>query len=95
MGLTAEVILGDCREVLKLMQAESFDSMVTDPPAGIAFMGSEWDTHTLDGFENFLTECFKEAYRVLKPGAHILVWFHPENLSQDGLRYRESWFHYS
>ena len=51
--------------------------MVTDPPAGIAFMSAEWDTHTLDGFEDFLTEVFLEAYRVLKPGAHILVWSIP------------------
>jgi DNA modification methylase len=74
---TSEIILGDCRQVLKKFEAESFDSMVTDPPAGIAFMGAEWDTHTLDGFEDFLTECFLEAYRVLKPGAHILVWSIP------------------
>lgn len=40
-------------------------------------MGAEWDTHTLDGFEDFLAECFLEAYRVLKPGAHILVWSIP------------------
>lgn len=71
------VILGDCRDVLKGFQSESFDSMVTDPPAGISFMNTKWDRHTLDGFEYMLTKVFLEAYRVLKPGAHVLVWSIP------------------
>lgn len=74
---TSEIILGDCLAVLKTFEADSFDSMVTDPPAGIAFMGAEWDRHTLDGFEKMLTDVFLEAYRVLKPGGHILVWSIP------------------
>jgi DNA modification methylase len=73
----AEVILGDCRDVLKTLEEDSFDSMVVDPPAGIAFRGAKWDTYTLDRFENFLTEVFTSAYKVLKPGAHILVWSIP------------------
>lgn len=73
----SEILLGDCRDVLKTLEADSFDSMVTDPPAGIAFMSCKWDTHTLDGFEKMLTDVFFEAYRVLKPGAHILVWSIP------------------
>lgn len=73
----ATILLGDCREVLKELEENTFDSMVTDPPAGIAFMGAEWDRHTMDGFERMLTEVFLEAYRVLKPGAHILVWSIP------------------
>lgn len=38
------VIQGDCLEVLKTFADGSVDSVVTDPPAGIEFMGSEWDT---------------------------------------------------
>jgi DNA modification methylase len=34
---------GDCLEVLKMLPAASCDSLVTDPPAGIGFMGKEWD----------------------------------------------------
>ncbi len=79
-----EILLGDCRDVLKTLKAESFDSMVVDPPAGIAFLGVEWDTHTLDGFEDFLTEAFTEAYRVLKPGAYILVWSIPRTSHRTG-----------
>ena len=33
------IICGDCKEVMKRMDANSVDSIVTDPPAGISFMG--------------------------------------------------------
>ena len=35
--------LGDCFDVLRTMPDACVDSVVTDPPAGIAFMGKEWD----------------------------------------------------
>lgn len=35
--------LGDCLEVLKTLEANSVDAVVTDPPAGISFMGKTWD----------------------------------------------------
>lgn len=38
-----QVIQGDCREVLKTLPDCSVDAVVTDPPAGIGFMGKEWD----------------------------------------------------
>jgi site-specific DNA-methyltransferase (adenine-specific) len=34
---------GDCVEVMKSFPPESIDAVVTDPPAGIGFMGKEWD----------------------------------------------------
>jgi len=38
-----KIIHGDSREVLKTLPDASVDSVVTDPPAGIAFMAKEWD----------------------------------------------------
>lgn len=35
--------LGDCLHVLKTFPDNSFDSVVTDPPYGIRFMGKAWD----------------------------------------------------
>ena len=35
---------GDCLELLKRMKDNSIDSIVTDPPAGIEFMGKKWDS---------------------------------------------------
>jgi len=41
-----KVICGDCIEIIKEIPDNSVDSIVTDPPAGIAFMGSDWDDFT-------------------------------------------------
>lgn len=39
-----KLILGDCLEKLKELPDESIDSMITDPPYGISFMGKDWDS---------------------------------------------------
>src|ERR1700679_1252874 len=66
---------GDCLEVLKTFQADSIDSLVTDSPAGISFMGKQWDKS--NGFIPSMTKIFEECLRVLKPGAHGFVWALP------------------
>ena len=38
-----ELIQGDCLDVLKTFADESVDACVTDPPAGISFLGKTWD----------------------------------------------------
>ncbi len=70
---------GDCLEVLKKAPDNYADSLVTDPPAGIAFMGKAWDTDKggRDAWVEWLTSIMREALRVLKPGAHGLVWALP------------------
>jgi site-specific DNA-methyltransferase (adenine-specific) len=50
------------------LDAESVDSIVTDPPYGLSFMGRDWD-HGVPG-EAF----WREALRVAKPGAHLLAF---------------------
>jgi DNA modification methylase len=37
---------GDCLVVLPTIATASVDSIVTDPPYGLEFMGKEWDTFT-------------------------------------------------
>lgn len=37
------VVQGDCLDVLREMPDSCVDAVVTDPPAGIGFMGKEWD----------------------------------------------------
>ena len=59
---------GDCRDVMKTMDADSIDSIVSDPPYGIDFMGKGWD-HGVPG-----VEFWKEAIRVAKPGAYLLAF---------------------
>ena len=73
------LINGNSLDILKKFPDNSFDSMVTDPPAGIAFMGKKWDKDKggrklwIAWLESIMTE----AFRTLKPGAHILVWAIP------------------
>lgn len=70
---------GDCLEVLRTLPDNSLDSLVTDPPAGISFMGKEWDGDRGGRVEwiNWLCAVMIECNRVLKPGAHGLVWALP------------------
>lgn len=71
--------VGDCLDVLREMPDVSVDAVVTDPPAGVAFMNKDWD-HDRGGRDQWiawLTERMAEAFRVLKPGGHALVWALP------------------
>ena len=61
-----KIICGDSLEVLKDFEDNYFDSVVTDPPYGLAFMGKKWD------YDVPKVELWKEVYRVLKPGGHLL-----------------------
>ena len=53
---------------MKTMDADSIDSIVSDPPYGIDFMGKGWD-HGVP-----CVEFWKEAIRVAKPGAYLLAF---------------------
>ncbi len=62
----ATLHLGDCLEVLRTMPDNSVDSVVTDPPYGLSFMGKKWDYDVPD------VAVWVEVLRVLKPGGHLL-----------------------
>src|SRR5271166_2779184 len=72
------IIHGDSLEEMKKMDANSIDSIVTDPPAGISFMSKRFDTFKgRDHFIQTMKEIFQECLRIMKPGAHGLVWAIP------------------
>lgn len=59
----------DCREVCtREMEAESIDTVITDPPYGLKFMGKDWD-YGVPGV-GFWTRIM----RVCKPGAMLLAF---------------------
>jgi site-specific DNA-methyltransferase (adenine-specific) len=60
--------LGDCLKVLREMQDCSIDSIVTDPPYGLSFMGKRWDCDVPS------VEVWAECLRVLRPGGHLLAF---------------------
>jgi site-specific DNA-methyltransferase (adenine-specific) len=59
---------GDCLEVLRSLPDCSIDSVVTDPPYGLSFMGKRWD------YDVPSVEVWAECLRVLKPGGHLLAF---------------------
>jgi DNA modification methylase len=63
-----QIIQGDNRDILKTFPDNYFDSIVTDPPYGIDFLGKAWDANT------GALETYQECLRVLKPGGHILAF---------------------
>ena len=62
----SKLICGDCLDVLKTMPDNSVDSIVTDPPYGLSFMGKKWD------YDVPSEGIWRECLRVLKPGGHLL-----------------------
>lgn len=63
-----QIHIGDCLQVLRSMGDNSVDSVVTDPPYGLRFMGKQWDYDVPD------VEVWAECLRVLKPGGHLLAF---------------------
>lgn len=63
-----QVACGDCVEVMRSLPDNSVDSIVTDPPYGIGFMGKGWD-HSVPS-----EEWAKECLRVLKDGGHLICF---------------------
>jgi hypothetical protein len=66
--LTARTMHGDCLEMMRELPEASIDSIVTDPPYGLSFMGKGWD-RGVPG-----VEYWTEAIRVAKPGAHLVAF---------------------
>lgn len=61
-----KLLKGDNLELLKTLEDNSIDSIVTDPPYGLKFMNKKWDYSVPS------KEFWEEVYRVLKPGGHVL-----------------------
>lgn len=111
-----DILEGDNLDIMPTLPAESFDSLVTDPPAGIAFMGKTWDSHSAyiprtekakalqaallaigmepweAGFVAYICDFGTEALRLLKPGAHGVVWALPRTADLTGLGLRAAGF---
>ena len=66
--MLVNIQLGDCLNQMRILDKASIDSIVTDPPYGLSFMGKGWD-HGVPG-----VEFWAEALRVAKPGAHLIAF---------------------
>lgn len=61
---------GNSLSVLKTLPDFSVDSIVTDPPYELGFMGKKWDSTGIA----YNKELWEECLRVLKPGGHLLAF---------------------
>lgn len=59
---------GNSLDVLATLGDDSVDSIVTDPPYGLSFMGRKWD------YDVPSKETWEQCLRVLKPGGHLLAF---------------------
>ena len=68
--MKTDILLGDCLTKLKTMSNNSVDSIVTDPPYELGFMGKAWDSTGVA----YQVEVWQECLRVLKAGGHLLAF---------------------
>jgi site-specific DNA-methyltransferase (adenine-specific) len=66
--MTFTILHGNNLDVLPTLPDNSVDSIVTDPPYELGFMGKKWDSSGIAYSVQLWTECL----RVLKPGGHLL-----------------------
>lgn len=72
-----KLVRGDATEHWSL-PGNSLDSIVTDPPYGIAFMGKEWDDKGgPQAYQEWTVKWASEAFRCLKPGGFLLAFGSP------------------
>jgi len=61
-----QIFEGDCIDILDFIAENSIDSIVTDPPYGLSFMGKKWDYNVPR------KEIWIKALKCLKPGGHLV-----------------------
>ena len=82
------LLKGDCLDKLKELQDNSIDSVVTDPPYEIGFMGKSWDD---SGIANN-PQLWNEVLRVLKPGGHLLSFSHSRTYHRQAVAVEDAGF---
>ena len=68
--MKARVLVGDCRVTMATLPDASVDAVVCDPPYELGFMGKSWDASGIACD----VEVWRQAFRVLKPGGHLLAF---------------------
>ena len=61
---------GNMLDMLEVIEPETIDSIVTDPPYELNFMGKGWDNSGIA----FQPNTWKKCYEVLKPGGYLLAF---------------------
>ena len=65
-----KLYLGNMLDMLEVIEPNSIDSIITDPPYELNFMGKGWDNSGIA----FQPDTWKKCYEVLKPGGYLLAF---------------------
>jgi DNA modification methylase len=68
--MTYKILHGNNLDILPTLPDNSVDSIVTDPPYELGFMGKKWDSSGIA----YSVELWQQCLRVLKPGGHLLAF---------------------
>jgi DNA modification methylase len=68
--MTYQILHGNNLDILPTLADNSIDSIVTDPPYELGFMGKKWDSSGIA----YSVELWQQCLRVLKPGGHLLAF---------------------
>jgi DNA modification methylase len=63
-----KIYCDECLNVLRTMEDNSIDAVVTDPPYGLKFMNKKWD------YDVPTVDTWRELLRVMKPGSTLLCF---------------------
>jgi len=82
-----QLYCGDSADILPQLPTHSVASVITDPPAGISFMGKEWDGSKggRDKWIDWLAGILKESLRICKPGGTLACWSLPRTSHWTGI----------
>lgn len=69
-GNNFELYNGNMQDLLNIIKPNSIDSIITDPPYELGFMGKSWDNSGIA----FQVDTWRKCYSVLKPGAYLLAF---------------------
>lgn len=71
----SKIVKGDCVKEMAKLEESSIDAIVCDPPYGLKFMGKEFDDLGEGAQQREWHRLWaEEAFRVLKPGGHLLAF---------------------
>jgi DNA modification methylase len=99
-----QVTHGDCFDAIPKLEADSVDTVISDPPYGISINGLSWDrpnalnpersskTSPAVAFQLFSTRWASECLRVLKPGSYLAAFADPRSAHRLALGLEEAGF---
>lgn len=86
--LDFRLLKGNCLDMLKELPDNSIDSIVTDPPYELGFMGKAWDNSGIA----YSVELWSECLRVLKHGGHLVAFSGSRTVFPMGVAIAEAGF---